>query len=184
MSARGDISRIGLALLCVGVVSTSGCFTRRTPAPSIGKTVSLRPPVVPRAVERDLPAPPEITLETSELPELATIRSVPPRPRVAQPAAGDAAKAEKEPEPRIAPEFSSAELEAAKAETQQNLDMMKKNLTAASGRTLNASQQDLMSKVRGFAESAREAMRSGDWVRAKNLSKKAEVLSEELVDSL
>jgi len=27
-------------------------------------------------------------------------------------------------------------------------------------------------------------MRSGDWVRAKNLSKKAEVLSEELVDSL
>jgi hypothetical protein len=82
------------------------------------------------------------------------------------------------------PELSSAELDAAQAETQQNLDTMTKNLTAASGRSLNASQQDLMSKVRGFAESAREAMRSGDWLRAKNLSKKAEVLSEELVDSL
>jgi hypothetical protein len=181
---RNDISKIGFALLCAAVVSTSGCFTRRSPAPSIGKTVTLRPPTVPAPAGGELLAPPDIPVEASEPPELATIRSVPPRPRVAPPPSGDAGKAEKEPEPRIVPELSSVEMDAAKAETEQNLDTMKKNLTAASGRILNASQQDLMSKVRGFAESAREAMRSGDWMRAKNLSKKAEVLSEELVDSL
>jgi len=184
MKVQTGISRMGLALLCAVVVWTNGCFTRRTPAPAFGKTVSLHPPVVPAPVGGELLAPPEIPMEASEAPELATVRSVPPRPRVAQPPAGDTGKAEKEPEPRIAPELSSAEMDAAKAETEQNLDAMKKNLTMASGRSLNASQQDLMSKVRGFAESAREAMRSGDWVRAKNLSKKAEVLSEELVDSL
>jgi hypothetical protein len=184
MRLRNDISRTGLALLCAALVWTSGCFTRRTPAPSIGKTVTLRPPIVPAPAGGELLAPPDIPLEASEPPELATTRSVPPRPRVAQPPAGDAGKTGKEPEPRIVPELSSVEMDAAKAETEQNLDTMKKNLTAASGRILNASQQDLMSKVRGFAESAREAMRSGDWMRAKNLSKKAEVLSEELVDSL
>jgi hypothetical protein len=184
MRVQNDISRIAFALLCAVVVWTSGCFTRRTPAPPIGKTVTLRPPIVPAPAGGELLAPPDIPVESSEPPELATIRSAPPRPRVAQPPAGDTGKTEKEPEPRIVPELSSAEMEAAKAETQQNLDTMKKNLTAASGRILNASQQDLMSKVRGFAESAREAMRGGDWVRAKNLSKKAEVLSEELVDSL
>jgi hypothetical protein len=82
------------------------------------------------------------------------------------------------------PEFSAQELEEAKAETQRNLDMTEKNLTVSSGKRLNASQQDLVSKVHGFADNAREAMKSGDWVRAKNLSKKAEVLSEELAASL
>jgi exosome complex RNA-binding protein Csl4 len=61
---------------------------------------------------------------------------------------------------------------------------VEKHLTLALGRTLNAAQQDLISKVRGFTENAREAMRSGDWVRAKNLSKKAEVLSDQLAASL
>jgi len=84
----------------------------------------------------------------------------------------------------MAPEFSTQEVEAAKAEIQRNLDMMEKNLTLSFGRSLNAAQQDLVSKVHGFAENAREAMKSGDWVRAKNLSKKAEVLSEELAASL
>jgi hypothetical protein len=45
-------------------------------------------------------------------------------------------------------------------------------------------QEDLASKVRGFGDNAREAMRSGDWARAKSLAKKAEVLSEQLAGSL
>ena len=184
MRVRTGISRIGLWLLCAVVVWSSGCFTRRTPAPSFGKVVTLHPPSVPAPVGGELLAPPDIPVEASEPPELATVRSVPPRPHVPQPPASDTGKGGKEPEPRIAPELSSAEMDSAKAETQQNLEAMTKNLTAAAGRSLNASQQDLMSKVRGFADSAREAMRSGDWVRAKNLSKKAEVLSQELVDSL
>jgi iron uptake system EfeUOB component EfeO/EfeM len=87
-------------------------------------------------------------------------------------------------EPTIAPGLTTEELKTAKAETQQNLDMVEKNLTLAWGKTLNATQQDLVSKVRGFVENAREAVRSGDWERAKNLSKKAKVLSGQLAAGL
>jgi hypothetical protein len=73
---------------------------------------------------------------------------------------------------------------AARAETEHNLELAEKNLAPAGGRQLNATQQDVISKVRSFAESAREAMKSGDWERARNLSKKAEVLSEQLAASL
>ena len=86
-------------------------------------------------------------------------------------------------EPTIAPEVTTEEMKAAQAETQRSLDMAEKNLTMAQGKKLNATQTDLVSKVRGFADNAREAMRSGDWVRAKNFSKKAEVLSEQLAAS-
>jgi len=184
MSAASERSKKGLALLCAAVLWTSGCLFRQPPRASIANKVSLRSPVVPAAVAADLDAPPEIPVEAAALPELATMRSAPPRPHVALAPAAEPTKPEAEPEPRIAPEISSAEVDAARAETRNNLDTMQKNLALASGKPLNASQQDLISKVRGFAKNAREAMRSGDWVRAKNLSRKAEVLSEELVDSL
>lgn len=87
-------------------------------------------------------------------------------------------------EPTIVPEVPTAELAAAKAETQQNLDLVERNLALAQGKKLNPTQQELASKVRGFADNAREAMRTGDWVQAKNLSKKAEVLAEQLAESL
>lgn len=185
MNTRSDRSRKWLALLCAGVVWTVGCFTKRTPRPSITTMVSLRPPLVPIAARAELNELPEIPAENvTAPPDLAVMRSAPAKPRVAPAPVTEPAKPEKEPEPGIAPEFSAQELEAAKAETQHNLDLMDKNLTLAWGRSLNATQQDLISKVRGFAENAREAMKSGDWVRAKNLSKKAEVLSEELATSL
>src|SRR5262252_2115258 len=66
------------------------------------------------------------------------------------PAAAETGKPEKPAEPGMAPEFSNQEVEAAKAEIQRNLDMMEKNLTLSFGRTLNAAQQDLVSKVHGF----------------------------------
>ena len=145
----------------------------------------MQPPVVPPAAGTQLDTPPEIATEgVAAPPELAIARSAPAKPRVAPTPAAEPGKAEKQPEPGIAPEFSAEEAQSAKAETQRNLDMMEKNLTLSSGKRLNASQEDLVSKVRGFAENAREAMKSGDWVRAKNLSKKAEVLSEELAASL
>ena len=75
-------------------------------------------------------------------------------------------------------------MEAAKTDSERSLDAAEKNLAMASGRNLNPIQQDLASKVRGFSDNAREAMKSGDWLRAKNLSKKAEVLSAQLASSL
>jgi len=145
----------------------------------------MQPPVVPPAVATQLDSPPDIATEgVATPPELSIARSAPAKPRVVPTPTTEPGKPEKQPEPGIAPEFSAQEVEEAKTETQHNLDMMEKNLTLSSGKSLNASQQDLASKVRGFADNARDAMKSGDWVRAKNLSKKAAVLSEELAASL
>jgi hypothetical protein len=59
-----------------------------------------------------------------------------------------------------------------------------RNLAAVAGKSLNATQSDLASKVRIFISDARESGRAGDWTRARDLAKKAQVLSEELVGSL
>jgi len=69
-------------------------------------------------------------------------------------------------------------------ETEQSLTVAERNLAAAAGKSLNAMQSDVASKVRNFISDAREAGRAGDWVRARDLAKKAQVLSEELVGSL
>jgi hypothetical protein len=174
-----------LALLCVGALWTAGCFTKEPPKASIAQLVNFRAPIVPPRTSSELADPPDIPMETAEAPpELATVRSAPAKPRVAPAPAAEPEKPEKKSEPAIAPEITSQEAQAAQEETQRNLDAMEKNLTQVTGKQLNASQQDLVSKVHGFAENAREAMKTGDWMRAKNLSKKAVVLSEELAASL
>jgi len=70
-------------------------------------------------------------------------------------------------------------MSAAKAATQQSLEVAEKNLSLVQGRPLNVAQQDLISKIRGFVDSAREAMKENDWQRARSQAKKAEVLSKE-----
>jgi hypothetical protein len=49
---------------------------------------------------------------------------------------------------------------------------------------LNAAQTDLASKVRSFISEARAAAGVSNWIRARDLAKKAQVLSEELAKSL
>jgi len=68
----------------------------------------------------------------------------------------------------------------ARQETNQNLSMAERNLAFVRGKTLNAVQTDLLSKIKGFLKDAREAAQAGDWKRARSLAKKAQVLSEEL----
>lgn len=185
MSEGTEATKKWVVLLCAGVVCATGCATRRTPVKPVIGVIGFAHPVIPVATAVELEDPPDLTGEIPEAPtELAIAPSAPARPHVAPPPEREPAPEERAPEPVIAPELSTQEANAARAETQHNLDLMEKNLTLAWGRKLNAGQQDLISKVRGFAENAREAMRSGDWVRAKNLSKKAEVLSEELAASL
>ena len=60
----------------------------------------------------------------------------------------------------------------------------RKNLNSAKGRSLNPTQADLNSKVAAFLQESKQAVREGDWTRARNLAKKAQVLSEELAASL
>ena len=124
--------------------------------------------------ELDVPPPPS---------SLAATNGAPLRPRVppAPTPPGNPAKFEP---PQIVPQLTPQETEAAEQQTNSSLSIAERNIEAAQGRTLNASQSDLASKVRSFITEAREAAHIGDWTRASNAAKKAQVLSEELARSL
>jgi len=167
--------------LCLCVMWCGGCFTKKRPAAHLPE-ITLAHPVVPSAAANDtLGEAPDIALETAMMPpHLAAPRSSPSRPRVAPAPPAEPSATEKPVEPIILPDLTGAQLAAAKGETQHSLDVAESNLSQTQGKQMNAAQEDVASKVRGFMESAREAMRTGDWVRAKNQAKKAEVLSQQL----
>jgi hypothetical protein len=137
---------------------------------------------------RSLDAP-EFNLDLASLAAIMVpSRSSPPRPRTTpapSPAsAAPVAEEEKPAAPTIASQLTQEESAAAQQETNQSLDIAEKNLASARGKRLNAAQNDLVSKIKGFLKDAREAAQAGDWARARNLAKKAQVLSEELVSSV
>lgn len=185
------------ALLFISLTSfslaflSSGCigFHRRPKIPwttAVQVRPTLRPPTS-GGDGTDLDAP-EIGLNIAPLVTLmAPIRSVPPRPHVnpsPAPANAPIADAEKPEAPTIAAQLSKEEFAAAQQETQQSLDIAEKNLASTRNKRLNPAQIDLVSKIKGFLKDAREAAQAGDWARARNLAKKAQVLSEELVHSV
>jgi hypothetical protein len=80
--------------------------------------------------------------------------------------------------------LTAEETAAAQQQTSASLSIAERNVAASQGRTLNATQSDLASKVRSFLAEARNAAQVGDWTRASNAAKKAQVLSDELASSL
>jgi hypothetical protein len=80
--------------------------------------------------------------------------------------------------------LTPAETAAAQQQTNQSLSVAGRNLETTQGKTLNGAQADLASKIRSFIAEARDAAQIGDWIRARNAAKKAEVLSQELTSSL
>ncbi|MGB8492880.1 MAG: hypothetical protein WCE53_00615 [Candidatus Acidiferrum sp.] len=177
--------RILLVPVCLSVMVCSGCLVKKRPAAHFENLV-LAPPVIPSpTVEGALGEAPDLGLEPAPMPaRLGPPRNPPARPKVAALPATEPAAAGKPSEPTIVPELSTGELEAAKADGQASLDAAERNLAATRGKALNAAQADLASKIRGFMDAAREAMRNSDWQRATNMAKKAEVLSRELAEGL
>jgi hypothetical protein len=174
-----------LALLCACGACACGCAPRKTPAKPVVNFVAVVHPVIPASTTNGVePAP---AVEAGALPEPPPImpsRPQPAKPHIATATAQEPSGVEKHTEPTIAPEVTTQEMTEARAEAQHSLDVAEKNLNMTQGKKLNATQEDLASKVRGFGDNAREAMRSGDWARAKSLAKKAEVLSAQLAGSL
>ena len=145
-------------------------------------------PVVPQrpadvAADAEEP-PPDLRLEIPPALVPLAARGVPARPRSAAPAANPNAAAAKPEAPQIVPDLTTQESASLQRESDQSLHAAERNLAATSGKSLNAAQADLASKVRSFISDAREAGRTGDWGRARDLAKKAQVLSEELAGSL
>jgi len=173
-----------LALLCLCVMWSGGCWERKRPAVQI-RTEPLAHPIVPQAnTQLALMDPPDLPMEIVPIPEQFGVpRNPPARPHVASAPAPEPKKVEKASEPIIAPGISDDQLAAAKIETQHSLIVAERNLATTQGKPLSAAQGDLVSKIRGFMDASREAMNSGDWPRARSLAKKAEVLSQEFTES-
>jgi hypothetical protein len=167
-----------LLLACACALVCGGCVPKKRPAFPASQ-FAMGHPVVPQPLEVSLTDPPDIPLALELVPRLVVPRGAPARPRVASAPAPGPVAAEKLPEPIIAPELSDEQLSAAKLDTQQSLIVAERNLGLVQGKTLNVAQQDLVSKIRGFVDSAREAMKENDWQRARTQAKKAEVLSKE-----
>ena len=162
---------------------------RKRPAILWATEVQVKPVTQPRTAEASsVPDDllPELQLELPPFPDhLISVRSAPPRPRVsAPPTAATGNDAEKLKAPTIALQVTPQESAVAQQQTKQSLGIAEKNLESARGKSLNAAQSDLVSKITGFIKDAREAAQIADWSRARSLAKKAQVLSEELAGSL
>jgi hypothetical protein len=174
-------------LLSSAAILASGCAAQRKPTIPWSTAVLVRPitPQQPSAGGAvDVPAP-DLEIEIPP-PEPLPTRTPPviARPRSVAPSANPIAPAGKPEAPQIVPELSTQASTSLQRETDQNLAAAEHNLSGMAGKSLNAVQSDLASKVRSFISDAREAGRAGDWGRARDLAKKAQVLSEELAGSL
>ena len=189
--ARFCIARLGIARLWVAplvvivALSLSGCHRDivRASTPAIPPARRIAPLPKPLPLERPAPdtvPPPEPASEPVLTAGMALPAPLPPRPVVAE---APRAKPESEP-PQISPELSPRDQADAMLHTNDDIRTAERNLQAANGKKLNASQTDLVGKVQGFLSQARDAIRANDWVRARNLALKAQVLSTELIKSL
>jgi hypothetical protein len=176
--------RFAVAMTSVAVLG--GCAVQKKPAIP-WQTAMLVRPILPQTTSsaEEVADVPELALDLSEPPALLpSPRTGPARPRIPTPSSTREAPPEPINTPQIVPELSAGESSALRQETEQNLRVAERNVAVASRRHLNATQSDLASKVKGFISDAREAGRAGDWPRARDLAKKAQVLSEELANSL
>ncbi len=181
----------GLAALCLCAIVAGGCAERNNVKAHVksipwAATARKRPiaPQFENASYQEAALTPELDLDIEPPPSpLLNVNFVPARPRVpvASSAAGSPTRFEP---PTIVPQLTAQETETAQQQTNLSLSIAERNVGFTRGRTLNASQSDLVSKVRSFVTEAREAAHNGDWTRASNAAKKAQVLSEELARSL
>jgi hypothetical protein len=169
-----------LLLACACTLVCGGCVPKKRPAFPVNQ-LATNHPIVPQPTDISLTDPPEIYFEMELTPRLVVPRAAPARPRVAATPAPGPVATEKPRDPIIAPELSDEQLSAAQSEARQSLVVAERNLSLVQGKTLNSAQQDLVSKIRGFVDSAREAIKENDWQRARSQAKKAEVLSREFV---
>jgi hypothetical protein len=181
--------RSNVVLLCCATFALGGCAMKKRPNIPWATAVQVKPVVQARTAIGDYASEdlgPELRLDLPPFPgHLIPVRTAPPRPRASTPpSTSGGTDAEKLETPLIAPQLTPQESMAAQQRTTESLSIAEKNLESARGKTLNAAQSDLVSKIRGFIKDAREAAQIADWSRARSLAKKAQVLSEELAGSL
>jgi hypothetical protein len=168
-------------------VMLGGCAERKARAFPWATAVLVRPNVPtsrdPSAVAADIA--PDIRIEPpSNLARVLAVRPGPVPPRTKAQNSGPADNFNGLKPSILVPELSPGEAAAAKMQFSQNVAVAERNLAATRGKNLTAAQLDSISKINGFLAEAREAAGEGDWARARNLAKKAQILSEDLASSL
>jgi len=183
---------LSFVFLLAASLPFTGCAEKHTRVVPWATAIQVRPHVPASAPGYN---PPPTEESAPDLPwgfeasaaNLVVTRQ-PSRPRVAtaQPAAeppgtGTATETQT---PLLVPQLSQQETAAAQQQMNDSIAAAQRNLDSAKNHRLNSIQTDLASKVNSFLEESRVAAKDGDWTRAKNLAKKAQVLSEELAQSL
>jgi hypothetical protein len=179
---------VSVAAIAAAALLSAGCAERRPRAYPWAAAISVKPhaPALAPAYK-----PPAIDESAPDLPwefepsamSLVVVRQ-PSRPRVAAQPAPEPAGSVKTEAPSLAPQLSDQEIASAQQQMNESVAVAQRNLASAKNHSLNPSQTDLASKVSSFLEESHAAVKDGDWTRAKNLAKKAQILSEELAQSL
>jgi hypothetical protein len=190
-------------LVCLGglALATAGCGPKSVkaaapvviaPAPSVADskpltTIAPDTTAVPPP-ENVAPPPNPSATDTPALPVTpARTKPAPParKPAVDSPSENASEQAPSRPAaPQISPQISPGDQATFQRKTEDDIMVAQKNLQQAEGKQLSAAQRDLVEKIRSFMAQSGEASKTGDWARAQNLSQKARLLSNELVDSL
>ena len=183
LTARGMAAIAG----CAALLLLSGCAERKARAFPWATAVLVRPipPIArsgdPVAAAADID--PDFRVETpSSVSRIFSGRSVPLRPRAAVSANVEPSTPTKSAD--LVPELSPQETATAKEQTAASIGIAERNVMAARGKNLSPTQIDVLSKISGFLAESREASGEGDWARARNLAKKAQILSQDLIASL
>jgi hypothetical protein len=202
MPSRKFEGRVAVTLAAIAIpFALGGCLRNKVqasapvtaaPQPDAERPMNVAPDtnaLPPKPAEVPAPAP-AITTNSSP-PPLGSIAKpknppAPPKAATEQPAAAEPAvdASAHPPVPLISPQLSPADQQTYERKMSDDVSAAEKNLHQADGRQLSAAQQDLVEKIHGFLDQARDASKGGDWARAQNLAQKARLLSTELVDSL
>lgn len=171
-----------LSLLC------SGCAHKVQAAAPV--TVSPQPPApVPSQDTTKSPAsipapstPPPANPVSTTPPTLNSKPDTPKRPVTTTPASEP--EEERPAAPLISPQISASDQSQLQQQADQYVATAQQNLHRADGRNLNDTQKDMVDKIRGFLDQAQQARQTSDWDRAKDLSRKAYLLSLDLLKTL
>jgi hypothetical protein len=176
-----------IAAVIGAVLLSEGCAEKRARAYPWATAIAVRPhaPVLapgytPTPIDESAPDLPWDFVPASGL----ALTRQPARPRVPVQTAPEVVGSAKPDPLSLAPQLSQQEIAAAQQQMNDSLGIAQRNLETAKNHKLNATQSDLASKVNSFVEESNAAVKEGDWTRARNLARKAQLLSEELASSL
>lgn len=166
----------------------SGCAGRKVHAAAPVAVPSKPPAPIPTQDNTkspaSIPAPttpaPSNPVSTTSPPPLNSSPDKPKRPVTTPPAT----EPDRPAAPQISPQMSPSDQTQLQKQANQFVTTTQQNLHHADGHDLNATQKDMVDKIRGFLDQAQQAIQTTDWERAKNLSQKAYLLSLDLLKTL